>query len=87
LNLDAYELSVTRQEIQSFLVNVSVGLASVLLAILGGEEAISWAGIVYLLIFPLQAANSYVMRTRRAKSSSVQSPANVEGGAHREEEP
>ena len=87
LNLDAYELSVTRQEIQSFLVNVSVGLASVLLAILGGEGAISWAGIVYLLIFPLQAANSYVMRTRRAKSSSVQSPANVEGGAHREEEP
>ena len=88
LNLDAYELSVTRQEIQSFLVNVSVGLASVLLAILGGAEASSWAGMFYLLIFPLQAANSYIMGSRRAKRSSARSPANLEeGGAHQEEEP
>jgi uncharacterized membrane protein len=87
LKLDAYELSVTHQEIQSFLINVLVGLASVLLAILGGAEASSWAGMVYLLIFPLQAANSYVMRSRRAKWSSARSPANVEGDAHREEEP
>ncbi len=87
LKLDAHELSVTHQEIQSFLVNVSVGLTSVLLAILGGEDFSSWAGMVYLLIFPLQRINSYVMRSRRAKWSSVRSPANVEGGAHREEEP
>ncbi len=87
LKLDAYELSVTHQEIQSFLVNVSVGLASVLLAVLGGEGASSWAGMVYLLILPLQRINSYVMRSRRAKRSSVRSLANVEGGAHREEEP
>lgn len=87
LKLDAYELSVTHQEIQSFLVNVSVGLASVLLAILGGESASSWAGIVYLLLFPLQRINGYVMRTRRAKWSNTRSPADIEGGAHREEEP
>ncbi len=87
LKLDAYELSVTHQEIQSFLVNVSVGLASVLLAILGGEGDSSWAGMVYLLIFPLQRINSYVMRSRRAKWSSARSPAHAEGGAPREEEP
>ena len=74
LKLDAYELSVTRQEIQSFLVNVSVGLASVLLAILGGEEATLWAGLVYLLIFPLQAANTYVMGSRRQSGATPGAP-------------
>ena len=53
LELDAHESSVTREEIQGFLVNVSVGLASIFVAILGGEEASSWAGAIYLLILPL----------------------------------
>lgn len=41
LKLDTYELSITRQEIRSFLINVSVGLASVLVALLSGENASS----------------------------------------------
>ncbi len=68
LELDAPESSVTREEIQSFLVNVSVGLASIFVAILGGEEASSWAGMLYLLIFPLQMINGRAMRSRMAKS-------------------
>ncbi len=53
LGLGAYELSVTREEIQGFLLNVSVALASVAVAVLGGQGAVSLAGLVYLLIFPL----------------------------------
>jgi len=67
LELDAHESSVTREEIQGFLVNVSVGLVSIFIALLGGEAASSWAGAVYLLIFPLQMINGRAMRSRRAK--------------------
>ena len=65
LQLDARELSVTREEIQSCLLNISVGLASVAIAVLGGAATVSWAGYVYALLFPLQAANGRVMASRR----------------------
>ncbi len=81
LELDAYELSVTREEIQSFLINMSVGLASIFIALLGGEEASAWAGLVYLLISPLQMINGRIMRSRRTKRS------NTRGSANGEEEP
>ncbi len=79
LELDAHESSVTREEIQGFLVNVSVGLASIFIALLGGEEASSWASMVYLLIFPLQMINGRAMRSHRAKSSSARGLANGDG--------
>jgi uncharacterized membrane protein len=60
LELDARETSVTREEIQGYLLNVSVGLVSMAIAVLGGEEAVSWAGYVYLLVFPLQTINGRV---------------------------
>ncbi len=65
LGLDAHETSVTREEIQSSLLNAGVGLASVTIAALGGQDASSWAGMVYLLIFPLQMINSRLMDSRR----------------------
>jgi uncharacterized membrane protein len=67
LELDTRELSVTREEIQGYLLNVSVGLASAAIAVLGGEEAVSWAGYAYLLVFPLQTINGRVMGSRRRK--------------------
>ena len=67
LELDARELSVTREEIQGFLLNVSVGLVSVAIAVLGGAAAIAWAGYVYMLVFPLQAINGRVMGSRRRR--------------------
>src|SRR5215208_7957831 len=39
LGLDAHELSITREEIQSSLLNAAVGLASVAVAVIGGQEA------------------------------------------------
>ncbi len=83
LELDASELSMTREEIQSSLLNVSVGLASMAIAVLGGEEAINWAGYVYFLTFPLQVINGRLMDSRRRRRSKA--PAD-HAGASREEE-
>jgi uncharacterized membrane protein len=65
LELDARELSVTREEVQSCLLNISVGLASVAIAVFGGVATVSWAGYVYALLFPLQTINGRVMGSRR----------------------
>jgi uncharacterized membrane protein len=70
LKLDAHELSVTREEIQGFLLGILVGLASVTIALLGGAGAVSWAGYVYLLIFPLLHINGRMMGSRRKKRGS-----------------
>lgn len=68
LGLSAYETSITREEIQGFLLMVAVGLVSIVIAILGGEEMISWAGYAYLLLFPLMAINGYFMEARRKRN-------------------
>jgi uncharacterized membrane protein len=67
LELDARELSVTREEILSALLNISVALVSVAIAIFGGAGYIAWAGYAYLLLFPLQATNGRVMASRRKR--------------------
>ena len=67
LELDALELSVTREELQGFLLNVAVGLLSMAIAVLGGIDAVAWAGYAYLLLFPLQTINGRVMASRRRK--------------------
>jgi uncharacterized membrane protein len=71
LKLDAYEVSVTHQEIQGALILAGIGLASITIALLGGEETVSWAGLVYLLVWPLMRLHSYIMAQRRRKSASL----------------
>jgi uncharacterized membrane protein len=71
LELNAYEASITRQEIQGFLILTGIGLTSIALALLGGEEATNWAGWVYLLIWPLMTIHGYIMDRRRRKSASL----------------
>ena len=68
LGLDAYERPKTREEIQGFLLATGVGLISMALAVLGGETVVSWAGYVYLLLFPVLRINSYLMDSRRKRS-------------------
>lgn len=68
LELDAHERSVTREEVRGFLLNVGVGLASISIALLGGVPAVSWAGFVYCLIFPLQILNGRLAKARRERS-------------------
>jgi uncharacterized membrane protein len=65
LELDACEASITRQELQGYLLLAAVGLTSIAVALLGGVEAGSWAGWVYLLIWPLMTINGYIMARRR----------------------
>jgi hypothetical protein len=69
LGLDPYERSVTREEIQGYLLAIGVGFTSIAIAVLGGEEAASLAGGTYLLLFPLLTANGYLMGRRRRNSS------------------
>ncbi len=71
LKLDTYEASITRQEIQSYLLLAGVGLASIAISLLGGEETISLAGWVYLLIWPLMTIHGYIMARRRRQSASL----------------
>jgi uncharacterized membrane protein len=71
LGLGAHELSVTREEIQGYLLNIAVGLASVAIAIFGGEGVVSLAGYVYLLVFPLQTINGRVMGARRSRDEGA----------------
>jgi uncharacterized membrane protein len=65
LELDAYEASITCQEIQGYLLLAGVGLTSIAIALLGGVEASSWAGWVYLLIWPLMRIHGYIMARHR----------------------
>lgn len=86
LGLDARELWVTRRQTQGFVLNALVGLASVGIALLGGEGWVPWAGWAYLLIGPLQTANGFAMGSRwKAKEGSdARGSAGGEGGAERE---
>jgi uncharacterized membrane protein len=73
LGLDAHERSITREEILNFLLGMGVGLVSIAIAIVGGEEAVSLAGYAYLLLFPLLAINGYLMGSRRRRDSASRS--------------
>ena len=79
LELDALELLVTRKEIQSFLLNVLIGLASIGIAILGGEAWTSWAGLIYFLIGPLQTVNGFAMGSRIRAMEGSDAPGSADG--------
>jgi hypothetical protein len=70
LGLNAHERSITREEIQGFLLGMGVGLASIVIAVLGGEGAASWAGYAYLLLFPVLMINGYLMGSRRRRNKA-----------------
>ncbi|MDQ3863804.1 MAG: TMEM175 family protein [Actinomycetota bacterium] len=78
LGLGAHELSVTREEIQGYLLNIAVGLASVAIAVFGGEGLVSLAGYVYLLIFPLQMINGRIMASRRKSNEDARNAARAD---------
>ena len=78
LGLGAYELSVTREEVQGYLLNVAVGLASIAIAVFGGEALVSLAGYVYLLVFPVQTINGRVMESPRRKNESTRTAAGAD---------
>jgi uncharacterized membrane protein len=78
LGLDASELSVTREEIQGALLNIAVGLVSMAIALLGSGETVNWAGYAYILVFPLQWINGYVMGSRRRRNKDAHTNAGAD---------
>jgi uncharacterized membrane protein len=78
LGLGAHELSITREEIQGYLLNVAVGLASIAIAVFGGVGVVSLAGYIYLLIFPLQTINGRVMASRRRRNEGTRTAAGAD---------
>jgi len=64
LELDTYERLSTRAEIQSFALNVLVGLASIAIVTIGSPDAAGWSGMAYMLIWPLQVLNGRIMGPR-----------------------
>jgi uncharacterized membrane protein len=75
LELDALELSVTREEIQGFLINAAVGLLSMCFAVLVSPFMIALSGYTYLLLFPLQTINGRVMGARRKRTKNARTTA------------
>jgi uncharacterized membrane protein len=71
LKLTLHEASITRQEIQGFLILAGIGLASIAIAYFGGEGTISWAGLVYALSWPLMQLHGYIMARRRRNNTSL----------------
>ncbi len=78
LGLGSYELSVTREEIQGYLLNVSVGLASIAIAVFAIAGVVSLAGYIYLLVFPLQTINGRVMGSRRSRDEGARTAARAD---------
>jgi hypothetical protein len=74
LELNAYERSMTREEIQGFVLGMGVELLSIAIAVLGGEELSPLAGYAYLLLFPLMMGNGHIMRLHRKKSEAATNP-------------
>jgi hypothetical protein len=70
LGLRAHERSITREEIQGFVLAAGVGLASIAIAVLGGKDAASLAGYAYLLLIPVLTANGYLMARHRRRRPS-----------------
>ncbi|MBI3669480.1 MAG: hypothetical protein HY237_06855 [Acidobacteria bacterium] len=57
----------TRESFQGQLLNMSVGVASILIASRVNPRHIGWAGWVYFLIGPLRWAHGGIMGRRRKK--------------------
>jgi hypothetical protein len=67
LTLSPLELFDTKSTIYENLINVSIGLLSILLAALGGEKMAGWAGLVYFLLGPAMTING-AMRVKKRKA-------------------
>ena len=65
LDLNAGERIETRASLQSHLLNIGIGLTSLLVVVIGGVGSEFWAGIVYWLVGPVQWLNGTMMRKKK----------------------
>ncbi len=71
LGLNNFEITQTKVGINAFLICVVISFISVLIAYFGEVEDSKWAGFIYWLIGPLEAANSiyFGRKTEKLKNS------------------
>ena len=67
LELNELEVFDTRESIGSQLLNIGVGVVSLFIVALGGGNFLAGAGLVYVLIGPLQTIHGTFMGRRRRK--------------------
>ncbi len=67
LELNASEMIETRSSIQSHLLNIGIGMLSLLIVLIGGENSSFFAGIIYSLIGPAQGLNGWIMGKQKRK--------------------
>jgi len=65
LELNEMEVVDTKASLQSHVINIGVGVLSILIVIIGGPQSAAWAGMTYWLIGPLQAINGVIMAKRK----------------------
>ncbi|KAA3597957.1 MAG: DUF1211 domain-containing protein [Calditrichaeota bacterium] len=70
LELNQYEISQTKLGINAFLICVVISFLSVCIAFFGEIEDSKWAGMIYWLIGPLEAANS-IYFSRKFKNKNA----------------
>ncbi len=71
LELNVLEQFDTRESIFSAVLQISVGVVSLVIALLAGPRGAAWAGIVYVSLGPLQALSGTVFGIRRRKLEST----------------
>jgi uncharacterized membrane protein len=67
LDLSPLEVFDTRSTIYENLINMAVGLSSILLVTLGGEKMAGWSGLVYFMLGPAMTING-VARVKKRKA-------------------
>jgi hypothetical protein len=67
LELNAGEVLETCASIQSHLLNIGIGVLSILIVSIGGDNSSFFAGIVYSLVGPAQALNGWIMGKKKRK--------------------
>lgn len=67
LELNELEIHDTKTQIQDAALNVSIGILSILIALIGGRRFILWSILVYWLIGPVQTINGMTMGKRRRR--------------------
>jgi hypothetical protein len=65
LALTPLELFDTRSTLYENLINVVIGLSSVLLVAMGGDQMAGWSGLVYFTLGPAMTLNAAVRRKKR----------------------
>jgi hypothetical protein len=73
LELSALEQFDTRSSIQQNLIQVTVGLISVMIAMVGGSGAAFASGMTYILIGPVMTVNGIVIAKKRASFGNLSS--------------